>query len=179
VDEHPVVIDFSPRKKKYLSMIPSGGNWRALPEAVARESMGKAFFAKGGRSGWWRRLDWDAPCPTVTTMPNHASTSLCHPEEVRALSIAEAARIQEFPAGWIFCGTPQEQMKQIGNAVPTRLGMVAAEVVRHASQAVTTADSLLPRFNRTYVKSHVRTRRWWHDGRHVIAGSDDAIVAVG
>ena len=88
-EDKPVIMDFSPRKKKYLSMVPAGGNWRHLPEALQRESMGKAFFAKGGRSGWWRRLSYDLPCPTLITMPNHASTSLCHPEEVRALTARE------------------------------------------------------------------------------------------
>jgi DNA (cytosine-5)-methyltransferase 1 len=77
-EDDPVLMDFSPRKKSYLKQVPTGGNWRMLPEEIAKESMGKAFFAKGGRSGWWRRLSWDLPCPTIVTMPNHASTSTCH-----------------------------------------------------------------------------------------------------
>ena len=100
VEEDPLVMDFSPRKKRYLSMIPPGGNWRCLPPEVAKESMGKAYVAKGGRSGWWRRLSFDLPCPTIVTMPNHASTALCHPMEVRALSLRECARVQEFPDEW-------------------------------------------------------------------------------
>ncbi len=54
-EEDPVILDFSPRKKGYLSMVPTGGNWRSLPPAIQEESMGRAFYAKGGRSGWWRR----------------------------------------------------------------------------------------------------------------------------
>ena len=73
------VLDFSPRKKSFLAMVPEGGNWRTLPVAVQQESMGRAWHAKGGRSGWWRRLSRDLPCPTIVTMPNHASTSMCHP----------------------------------------------------------------------------------------------------
>src|SRR6185437_2543803 len=38
----PVLVDFSPRKKRYLAMIPPGGNWRCLPQHLQRESMGKA-----------------------------------------------------------------------------------------------------------------------------------------
>jgi len=108
-EKDPVLMDFSPRKKSYLAQVPPGGNWRTLPEDIAKESMGKAFHAKGGRSGWWRRLSWDLPCPTVVTMPNHASTSMCHPDELRVLSVGECARIQEFPDGWCFCGSPLEQ----------------------------------------------------------------------
>ena len=50
-ERHPTVLDFSRRKKGFLAMVPEGSNWRSLPERVQRESMGKAFSAKGGRSG--------------------------------------------------------------------------------------------------------------------------------
>ena len=96
-DPEPVLLDFSPRKKEFLELVPPGGNWRALPDELQRQSMGRAYFAKGGRSGWWRRLSWDLPSPTIMTMPNHASSSLCHPDEVRVLSLKECARVQEFP----------------------------------------------------------------------------------
>ncbi|WP_201308808.1 DNA cytosine methyltransferase [Puerhibacterium puerhi] len=171
-EENPVLVDFSPRKKYYLSMVPTGGNWRALPESEAKASMGKAFYAKGGRSGWWRRLSWDLPCPTVTTLPNHSSTSMCHPEETRVLSVGEFSRVQEFPDGWTFCGAPAEQMKQVGNAVPVRLGVVAGEVVaQHLTRALSGAvatGSEVPPSRRVYLQSHVRTRQWWKDGKAVV-----------
>lgn len=129
VDPEPVVMDFSPRKKSYLAIIPPGGNWRCLPPEIAQEAMGKAYFAKGGRSGWWRRLSFDLPCPTIITMPNHAGTALCHPIEVRALSLRECARVQEFPDNWEFCGTTMEQYAQVGNAVPVRLGKVVGSLL--------------------------------------------------
>lgn len=164
-EDKPVIMDFSPRKKRYLSLIPPGGNWRMLPPEVAEESMGRAYFAKGGRSGWWRRLSWDLPCPTITTLPNHASTSMCHPFEVRALTVGECARIQEFPDGWEFVGTPTQQMKQVGNAVPTRLGRVAAEVILACINSTPESADHLPRFRRVYIRSHVRTRQWWKAGQ--------------
>ena len=124
-EETPLVLDFSPRKKSFLALVPPGSNWRSLPVELQRESMGRAWHAKGGRSGWWRRLTFDLPCPTLVTMPNHASTALCHPVETRALSLREYARIQEFPDEWEFSGTVSEQYRQVGNAVPTRLGKIA------------------------------------------------------
>ena len=168
-DPKPVVLDFSPRKKKFLSMVPPGSNWRSLPEAVAKESMGKAFSAKGGRSGWWRRLTMDLPCPTIVTMPNHASTSLCHPTETRALSLRECARVQEFPDDWEFHGSPLEQYTQVGNAVPLRLGIVAGEVVAGLLEDVSEGDGRgaagdHPPCRVVYVKSHVRTRQWFKKG---------------
>jgi DNA (cytosine-5)-methyltransferase 1 len=163
------IMDFSPRKKKYLSLVPPGGNWRYLPDVLQRESMGKAFDAKGGRSGWWRRLSYDLPCPTLVTMPNHASTALCHPDEVRALTVREYCRIQEFPDQWVVCGTPAEQYRQIGNAVPVRLGQVAGNVIAGAldkiSQNGNKAVAGPPKtYRKIYVQSHIRTRQWFKNG---------------
>lgn len=170
VENDPVLVDFSPRKKKYLDYVPMGGNWRSMPDHIARESMGKAYFAKGGRSGWWRRLSWDLPSPTITTLPNHSSTSLCHPEQTRVLSVGECARIQEFPDGWTFAGKPADQMKQVGNAVPVRLGEVSGAVISQllTDSSLNVDDSELPRYTNTYLNSHVRTRRWWKDGKAVV-----------
>jgi DNA (cytosine-5)-methyltransferase 1 len=174
-DPAPVVVDFSPRKKRYLDLVPPGGNWRALPYAVAEESMGRAFSAKGGRSGWWRRLSWDLPCPTITTLPNHASTSMCHPEETRTLSVGEFAKIQEFPNGWSFFGTPTEQMKQVGNAVPARLGEVAGRVLAEHLAGKSVAAPEAARFRRIYLDSHIRTRTWWKAGKaYIREGGEDS-----
>lgn len=165
-DPDAVLLDFSPRKKRYLSLVPPGGNWRSLPDEVARESMGRAYVAKGGRSGWWRRLAWDLPCPTIVTMPNHASTSMCHPSETRVLSVAEFARVQEFPDDWTFAGTVQEQMTQVGNAVPVRLGEVAGRVAAElCRREPSSAPASVPPYRRVYLRSHVRTRQWYRNGR--------------
>lgn len=177
-DSDPKIMDFSARKKSFLAMVPEGSNWRSLPEDIQRESMGRAWHAKGGRSGWWRRLTLELPCPTLVTMPNHASTSLCHPKETRALSLREYARIQEFPDDWAFCGTLAQQYAQVGNAVPTRLGAVAGEVLAKAlDQAliegapIGAIDSFEPRI--IYLQSHVRTRQWFKGGETLIWGEDD------
>ena len=167
----PVIMDFSPRKKAYLSLIPEGSNWRSLPVEIQKESMGKAWHAKGGRSGWWRRLSFDLPCPTLVTMPNHASTALCHPTEVRALSLREYARIQEFPDNWEFKGTPMQQYAQVGNAVPVRLGEVAGRVVAVALDEAIAHGPVRPPaegYRVIYLQSHIRTRQWFKKGETFI-----------
>lgn len=174
----PEVLDFSPRKKEYLSMVPAGGNWRCLPLDVQKESMKKAWEAKGGRSGWWRRLSYDFPCPTLVTMPNHASTSLCHPDHVRALSLREYAAIQEFPADWEFFGTTAEKYRQVGNAVPVRLGKVAGETIATAYDILSKRDfvpssSSVRPYRVVYVQSHIRTRSWFKDGKAVSGKKSD------
>lgn len=177
-DDNPVVLDFSPRKKKYLSMVPPGSNWRSLPEETQKESMGRAWHAKGGRSGWWRRLSFDLPCPTLVTMPNHASTSLCHPTETRALSIKEYSRIQEFPDDWVFSGKVSQQYAQVGNAVPTRLGLIAGNVlfgelnkVEKEQLSPVEMPSFEPRI--VYLQSHVRTRQWFKNGKTLVWSDGD------
>jgi len=168
-EDNPTIMDFSPRKKGFLELVPPGSNWRSLPVDLQKQSMGRAWFAKGGRSGWWRRLSWDLPCPTLVTMPNHASTALCHPTEVRSLSLREYALIQEFPNDWEFCGTPSEQYAQVGNAVPVRLGKVAGEVIASRLDSLSSLNWAVDReekqpYRVVYIQSHVRTRQWFKDG---------------
>ena len=177
-EETSEILDFSPRKKNFLTMVPEGSNWRSLPVETQKESMGLAWVAKGGRSGWWRRLTFDLPCPTLVTMPNHASTSLCHPTETRALSLREYARIQEFPDEWEFSGTTAEKYAQVGNAVPVRLARIAGELIAselgklRCSQMRKLATQP-PAFRKVYIQSHVRTRRWFKDGETLVWGADD------
>lgn len=181
-----VIMDFSPRKKQFLSMVPPGSNWRSLPLEVQQESMGKAWHAKGGRSGWWRRLTMDLPCPTLVTMPNHASTSLCHPTETRALSLREYARIQGFPDDWKICGRTTEQYAQVGNAVPVRLGEVAGEVLAdeldkaYANGWKAQSDAPKP-FRTVYIQAHVRTRQWFKKGKTFVwsDGDDNSAAEYG
>jgi DNA (cytosine-5)-methyltransferase 1 len=177
-ENKPELMDFSPRKKSFLKQVPEGGNWRSLPEEVQIESMGKAWHAKGGRSGWWRRLSWDFPCPTLVAMPNHSSTSLCHPSEIRVLSVREYARIHEFPDNWIFEGKTSDKYLQIGNAVPVRLGKVTADTVSKLLDQVEdpiARKSLVnakANFRRVNINSHVRTRKWFKSGK-VYSGQNE------
>lgn len=172
-DPGDVLMDFSPRKKFFLNLVPQGSNWRSLPVELQQESMGNAWHAKGGRSGWWRRLSFDLPCPTLVTMPNHASTALCHPTEVRALSLKEYGLIQGFPDEWLFRGTASQQYAQVGNAVPVRLGTVAGEVVAKELDALSKRKWLCAAekpadYRVIYVQSHIRTRQWFKGGKTIV-----------
>ncbi len=168
VDPCPEVMNFSPRKLKYLSMIPEGGNWRSLPEDVQKESMGKSWYLKGGRSAYWRKLSYAFPSPTVVTMPNHAGTSMCHPKELRAITIGEAAAIQEFPSSWEFQGTTTAKFRQVGNAVPTRLGKAAGFVLKELLGKIEEkGHAKNPECGHTvtHLRPHVRTRTFWKNGK--------------
>jgi DNA (cytosine-5)-methyltransferase 1 len=173
VDPDRSAMNFSPRKLGYLSMVPPGGNWRSLPVEIQRESMGKTWHLKGGRSAYWRKLSMDFPCPTVVTMPNHAGTSMCHPTELRALTVGEMAAVQEFPRDWSFAGSPTDKCRQIGNAVPVRLGFVTGKVVDSLLDEIEEKGVYAPSLGQstmTHVRPHVRTRTFFRAGR-VFAGS--------
>jgi DNA (cytosine-5)-methyltransferase 1 len=167
-DANPEVMDFSPRKKAYLAQVPPGGNWRLLPLDVQKEAMGKSWYLKGGRSAHWRKLTFEFPCPTLVTMPNHAGTSMCHPIELRALSVGEYARIQEFPPDWQFAGTTTDKYRLIGNAVPVRLGRILGDTLRemqlrNVRGETDDADLLLP-YREIHLRPHVRTRYYYRNG---------------
>lgn len=172
VDQDTTLMNFSERKLKYLSMVPPGGNWRSMPVDVQKESMGKTWYLKGGRSAYWRKLSFEFPSPTVVTMPNHAGTSMCHPNELRALTVGECAAIQEFPSDWRFIGSPMEKYRQVGNAVPVRLGAVAGGVVKDLLAKIGEAQKLTGRRLHVaklesaviHIRPHVRTRSFWRDG---------------
>lgn len=128
-DEDGECGKLTPERKKYLRMVPEGGNWKDLPPEVVQEAMGGAYESGGGKVGFYRRLSYAQPSPTITTAPAQKATMLCHPVKDRPLSVHEYARLQQFPEGWIFTGTTAAKYKQIGNAVPVGLAKAIGEAV--------------------------------------------------
>lgn len=127
-----------PRWGKYLRHVPPGGCWVDLPKHLQRAAMGGAADTddpkkrglQGGRRGFYRRLSWDAPAPTLVTSPAQLGSCMCHPDEDRPLSVREYARIQGFPDDWEFVGSMAQKYRMIGEAVPVGLARAIAESVR-------------------------------------------------
>ncbi|WP_352416518.1 DNA cytosine methyltransferase [Oscillibacter ruminantium] len=120
---------FSEERMQYLKMIPQGGNWRNLPEEAIKAAMGGAYESGGGKVGFYRRLDYKQPAPTLVTSPVQKASMLCHPTQNRPLSVKEYARIQQFPDDWIFKGTTVAKYRQIGNAVPVGLARALGQTL--------------------------------------------------
>jgi len=120
---------FSPNILKYLAMVPEGGNWKSLPVNVQEEAMGGAFMSGGGKVGFFRRLNFQEPAPTLVTSPVQKATLLAHPLELRPLSVNEYARLQGFPDGWRIEGKLNDCYRQIGNAVPVPLGKAIGQAL--------------------------------------------------
>ncbi|MBU6228725.1 MAG: DNA (cytosine-5-)-methyltransferase [Cyanobacteria bacterium REEB459] len=122
-------VKFPEKRLKYYSLLKAGQYWRDLPEEFHQEALGASYHAGGGKTGFYRRLAWDKPSPTLVTHPAMPATDLAHPEEDRPLSIEEYKRIQEFPDDWIISGTLLDQYRQVGNAVPCSLGRAIARML--------------------------------------------------
>lgn len=113
--------EYSSQVREVFRMIPPGGNWRDLPDHVAKRAMGGSYASGGGKTGFYRRLSWDEPAPTITGRANRKGSALCHPDEDRPLTVRECARVQGFPDEWQFVGSMSQQYLQVGNAVPVEL----------------------------------------------------------
>lgn len=141
-------------RKKYIHMVPEGGNWKDLPKDIIPIAMGGAYESGGGKVGFYRRLSYSQPAPTITTSPAQKATMLCHPNQDRPLSVKEYARIQQFPDDWIFTGTVAAKYKQIGNAVPVGL----AEAIGRAIIATADKNAMIEtkRFRGTSVHNRIK-----------------------
>lgn len=122
-------MNFPEKRLKYFRMLKAGQYWKHLPEEIQKEAMGEKLKLGGGKTGFFRRISWDEPSPTLVTDPTMPATDLCHPDKDRPLSIQEYARIQEFPDDWKFFGEMKDIYKQIGNAVPISLGFAIGKQI--------------------------------------------------
>jgi len=125
---------------KFLKLLKGGQYWKNLPIDLQEQAMGRSFGLQGGRTGFYRRLSWDKPSPTLVTHPAMPATMLVHPDELRPLSIQEYALIQQFPKNWKFFGKIISIYKQIGNAVPVGLGYMAGKAIADHKNAKNRKD---------------------------------------
>ena len=104
---------------------------RATPEGGDRRDWPKRLWPNchigdfSGHTDVYGRLSWDKPAPALTTRCiSYSNGRFGHPDQDRALSAREAARLQTFPSTFDFAGSLTSQAKQIGNAVPVVLAEV-------------------------------------------------------
>ncbi len=132
-DPEPEYQKYSAERARWFELIPPGGNWRHLRDAhspeLAAEALGGAWMSSGGKVGFFRRLAWGRPAPTLVTSPIQKATGFCHPDALRPLTVREYARVQEFPDGYPFQGGTSKKYMQIGNAVPLSLAEAAGRAL--------------------------------------------------
>lgn len=152
---------FSDKRLRYFEKLGPGQNWRDLPKEDQPVAMGKAFNASGGRTTFYRRLDWNKPSPTLVTSPTMPATDLCHPTELRPLSVEEYKVIQQFPLDYWVAGPVAEQYRQLGNAVPVGLGRAIGRALLLDMEGVRKAPPEGFRFSRYSASDHTT----WSDPR--------------
>jgi len=114
---------------RYYRILQEGQYWKNLPVEMQKEAMGNSFYLGGGKTGFYRRLSYSKPSPTLVTHPAMPATDLAHPVKDRPLSVEEYSCIQEFPSSWVICGSLLDQYRQIGNAVPIALGAAIGKTI--------------------------------------------------
>lgn len=69
------------------------------------------------------RMKWNEPAPTLTTRCiSYSNGRYGHPEQNRAISVREAARLQSFDDSYVFhTSVINDAAKMIGNAVPVNM----------------------------------------------------------
>jgi len=89
-----------------------------------------------GHTDVYGRMKWDDIAPALTTRCISLSNGrFGHPDQNRAISVLEAARLQTFPLDYKLHGAMTSQARQIGNAVPVLLAETFGEIfIEHHRQ---------------------------------------------
>jgi DNA (cytosine-5)-methyltransferase 1 len=119
----------------FRSMRP-GGKYDEVDESLRRYELrangsGGTHFADR-----YYRLRWDRPSITITAHLAKDGYRYIYPDndQIRTLSIREAARIQSFPDHFRFAGYRTNRFIQVGNAVPPLLAEAIGQEVARAIQ---------------------------------------------
>jgi DNA (cytosine-5)-methyltransferase 1 len=143
------VLRFLPRDARIFATMRQGDEYPAahrvandLFEAEARRRRIKRESAEWKRlhramvppydpskfpNRWWK-LRENGPSRTLMAHIGKDTYSHIHYDSAqgRVISVREAARLQSFPDGFIFCGTMNPAFRQIGNAVPPLMAKALA-----------------------------------------------------
>lgn len=129
----------SPLNIQRLENIPkNGGSRSSLPSglqlACHRDKKKTSFPDTYGR------MSWHEVSPTLTTGCTDITRGrFAHPEQNRAITLREAARLQTFPDDYIFNGNSAQISTQIGNAVPPKM---MAEIAKSLLSALNVKNDI-------------------------------------
>lgn len=130
-DELHLGRHYEPLSLERFAHIGPGGNRFDLPFALQTPGWRRHRSGSGDVMG---RLEWDRPSVTIRTeFFKPEKGRYLHPEENRALTHLEAARIQGFPDDYLWIGSKTDIARQIGNAVPLHLGEAIGRVLLDAA----------------------------------------------
>lgn len=115
----------------------------ADPEVVPNQEFSKYKFVERDFTGH-RSTDWAKPAPTILARGNGGGgvNATPHPDGTRRMSVRESASLQSFPLDFAFVGRLGSAYRQVGNAVPVKLGealggsLAEAEMATEAGKAM-------------------------------------------
>lgn len=119
-NELHVARTYRPISQARFRSIPPGGNrfdipWELQPDCWRRH--------RSGSGDVMGRLRWDEPSVTIRTeFTKPEKGRYLHPEQHRAITLQEGARLQGFDDDYLWVGSKTSIARQIGNAVPMELG---------------------------------------------------------
>lgn len=125
-----------------------GGDRTAWPDELILDCHRKT----NGHKDVYGRMKWDTPSPTMTGGCGMISKGrFGHPEQDRAISLREAARLQTFPDDFKFIGNFGEIAKQIGNAVPPLLAEHTAGALLKSMKELESTNRLVSFSNQNFL----------------------------
>lgn len=91
--------------------------------SVSNKEKLKFYYEQVGKKtnhNKYRNLEWNKPSPTIVSHLYKDGLMFIHPdiEQLRTITIREAALLQSFPIDYYFIGSSAYCFKMIGNAVP-------------------------------------------------------------
>lgn len=129
--------------------------WRTLRDAI--HDLPTPFGDRDEHPDWLHHYGW----PGARQYPGHTPNDLDRPAKtvkagvhgvpggesvlrldnggIRYMTVREVARAMTFPDTWRLAGPRGEQMRQLGNAVPVRLGLVMSQAVAQALRPALTS----------------------------------------
>lgn len=116
-----IITETQETARKRFAAIKQGENFHSLDMTMKEDTYTDASRTQ---NTIYLRLDYNEPSGTVV---NVRKSMWIHPEQDRAISIREAARLQTFPDSFVFEGTKDAQYQQVGNAVPPILAKAIAK----------------------------------------------------
>lgn len=126
-DKMHVAASLSETNLKRMEQTPHDGGNRL---SWSQDLILKCHKNFNGHTDVYGRMKWDSPSPTITGGCAMLSKGrFGHPEQNRAISLREAARIQTFSDDFKFVGNFGQIAKQLGNAVPPLLGEIIAKTL--------------------------------------------------